>query len=357
MIFVSVIIPVFNGERYIQNFFSNLKNQTFKKFEIIVINDGSTDNSLNILKNIKFQNLKIITYQKNKGVSFARNLGIKNANAKYLYFVDIDDSIKNNSLELLYKEAKKKNYDYICSDFKRIENKINQRTNKYNYSSDKIFDEKKIKVAMQEELYNPNGGHLGFFGCNGRLIKKSILKKNNIKFCEQLKWVEDKVFSWRVLGCVKNAKYIRKQLYIYYVQPNLSTGVATGIIFGNPYNNIKIIMKNIRIALKKKRFKKNLLDLYKQGIIFFCIQFLVSISRSILLKKIDPSLGKTERDKFINKILQTKLISNSINKYQISKYESKLIPKFITLKSKLKLEQACISRAKEVLKVRRLGRV
>lgn len=357
MIFISVIVPVFNGEKYIKFFFNALENQTFKRFEVIVVNDGSTDNSLNILKNLKFQNLRIITYQKNKGVSFARNLGIKNAKAKYIYFADIDDNIDSNSLGLLFKEAKKKNYDYVCSDFKRIENKKNQRVNKYNYDSNIIFDEKKIKVAMEEELHNPNLGHLGFFGCNGRLIKRSILKNNNIKFCEQLRWLEDKTFSWRVLGCTKKAKYMRKQLYIYYVHPNLKTGLASGIVFGNPYDNIKIIMKNIRIALKKKKFKNNFLDLYKQGIIFFCIQYLVSISRSILLKKIEPSVGKAERDKFIKKILKTKLIENSIKKYKISANESKMIPKYISLKLNKKLEKACISRAKEVLKHRRLGKV
>ena len=356
MISISVIVPVYNGKNFINNFFINLENQSFKNFEIILINDGSTDNCIEKLNKLKIKRLKIFSLKKNKGVSAARNLGIKKAKGEFIYFIDIDDKIESNSLEILFNDAKKYNLDYVCSDFKRIENFSNQRKNKYNYKQDIFFNVKKIKIAMYEELHNPNLGHLGFFGCNGRLIKKSLVKKNNIRFCEQLRWLEDKVFSWRVLGYVKRAKYIRKQLYSYYVYPKIQTGLATGIISGNPFKNIKIIMKNIKTSLKQKKFKGHINNLYKQGIIFHCIQFLVSISRSILLKKIKSNYGKKIRRDFIIKILNSSLIKNSIISYKISKNESKFIPKFISLKSPSELEAACDQRARQVLKLRRTGK-
>ena len=139
MISISVIVPVYNGKNFINNFFINLENQSFKNFEIILINDGSTDNCIEKLNKLKIKRLKIFSLKKNKGVSAARNLGIKKAKGEFIYFIDIDDKIESNSLEILFNDAKKYNLDYVCSDFKRIENFSNQRKNKYNYKQDIFF--------------------------------------------------------------------------------------------------------------------------------------------------------------------------------------------------------------------------
>ena len=89
---ISIIIPIYNAEKYIERCINSLKNQTYKNIEIICINDGSTDNSLNILKRIAITDNRItIIEQENKGVSVARNKGIESAKGKYIMFLDADD--------------------------------------------------------------------------------------------------------------------------------------------------------------------------------------------------------------------------------------------------------------------------
>ena len=99
---VSVIIPVYNSEKYLKRCLTSVLNQTLSNIEIICVNDCSTDSSLEILKNY---DVKIIDLKENKGASFARNLGIKNAQGEFLAFIDSDDYIKEDFLEKLYKQS------------------------------------------------------------------------------------------------------------------------------------------------------------------------------------------------------------------------------------------------------------
>ena len=98
---ITVIINTYNGEKYIKKCLDSIINQTYKNLEILVINDGSTDNSLNILNTYKDKRIKVITTE-NKGLSLSRNVGIDNALGKYLYFVDVDDFIEKDTIEYLY---------------------------------------------------------------------------------------------------------------------------------------------------------------------------------------------------------------------------------------------------------------
>ncbi len=99
--FFSVIIPLYNKEKYIQNTLNCVFNQSFDNFEVIVVNDGSTDGSLEILRKFSDHRLKII-HQKNQGVSVARNTGMENAKADYICFLDADDTWKQNHLQAFY---------------------------------------------------------------------------------------------------------------------------------------------------------------------------------------------------------------------------------------------------------------
>ena len=228
---VSVIIPVYNGKKFLENCLNILKNQDFEyKFEIILVNDASTDNFENYSKNINIDNLKIYNFVKNRGQSAARNFGVQKSSGKYIFFMDVDDLISKNSLSSLYKFTLEDDYDYIFSDFQRIEDFQNQRVNKYNYDSDYVFSRNDIVKGMERELYDPTLGHLGLFGCNGRLIKRKIIIDNNILFEENIRWLEDKTFAWDVLKYVKKAKYIRKQLYSYYVNPNVKSAIIDRLI-------------------------------------------------------------------------------------------------------------------------------
>lgn len=111
---ISVIIPVYNVERYLRECLDSIINQTHRNLEIICIDDGSPDNSINILKDYsKIDNRIFIKQQQNSGLSKARNEGIKISTGKYLIFVDSDDWLPLDAIELLYKKIKKENSDIV----------------------------------------------------------------------------------------------------------------------------------------------------------------------------------------------------------------------------------------------------
>ena len=111
---ISVIIPVYNTEKFLVKCLDSVINQTFKDLEIICINDGSPDNSLQILEEYKKKDERIkIIDQNNQGVSVARNNGIENANGEYIFFLDSDDYIDKNFFEIFYKNAKTNNSDLV----------------------------------------------------------------------------------------------------------------------------------------------------------------------------------------------------------------------------------------------------
>lgn len=349
-IIISVIIPLFNKEKFIEKSLNSALNQkNFSNYEIIIVDDKSKDNSLHVVKKKNFKNLNIISLKKNRGVSAARNIGINHADGKYIYFLDADDQMCENTLSELYKVANKFNCDYVFSDFKKISYGKELRKDIFSYHQDRFFNRNQIKKRMIEELYNPSFGHLDLFGCNGRLIRKKIIEKNKIFFDTRLRWNEDKTFGWKVLSHIKNCRYIKKKFYNYNYHPKLRTTVTDGVTDNTSMKNIKIVIKIIEDNLKISKFSKSeIFKLKQQAIIFFSIQALVGISSQIHRKKINKNLGRKIRRKLIKNILQNKEVKRAIKNYSISEKESTHIPSAIFFNSIKLVEIACDDRAREL---------
>ena len=142
---ITVIVNVYNGEKYIKKCLNNISNQTYKNLEILVINDGSKDNTLleceNYKKEKKDERIKIITTE-NLGLSMSRNVGIENAKGEYLYFIDVDDVVTNDVIEYLYNLCKK--YNTTMSSC------LNKDVYDYNF---KIKNKKeKIRICTAKEM-------------------------------------------------------------------------------------------------------------------------------------------------------------------------------------------------------------
>ena len=112
---ITIVINVYNGEKYIRKCLDSVINQTYKNLEILIINDGSTDNTLSICESYKDERIRIIT-TKNLWLSLSRNVGIENAKGKYLYFIDADDLIDKDTIEYLYNLCAKYNKDISTSN-------------------------------------------------------------------------------------------------------------------------------------------------------------------------------------------------------------------------------------------------
>jgi len=350
---LSIIVPFYNAKNSIKTCLDGLLKQDFKKpFEVIMIDDASKDNSKEIIKRYKSLNIHLHVLDTNSGPAAARNVGILNSKGKYLYFLDVDDEIDDETFNILFDVVKEDDYDLVFSDKKWIENSKNQRDNIFDYTADRTFYIKDLDEIMWTRFNDPmSAGKI--FGLTGRLMKRSLIEEHNILFNEKLRYLEDDAFVWDFLAYVKKAKYIRKQLYYYNIHPNLNTASSDGIKRGFPISNFKIVKDHVKKSLQIRKFSNaDIKKISDQGFIFLLIGGLVSYSRSILQNKIGFDEGINHLRLIIKETLADLEVLGAIENYSRSKEESFLIPLAIKFKSRKLLEFASINRAKKIIKIR-----
>lgn len=203
---VSIIVPVYNSEKYLTRCLDSLISQTISDMEIIVINDGSTDNSNLILSRYakNYSNLIRVFYQKNMGQAVARNYGISKASGEYIAFVDSDDYVENTTYQTAYDYAIKSNLDIVCFNFFEVRNNV--KTHSHYYGGPKINDNVRKYI-----LYETSP-------CN-KIIKSNLLKENNIKFFENHIY-EDFAVIPTLAKYTHKIGYINKYLYNYVIREN-----------------------------------------------------------------------------------------------------------------------------------------
>ena len=210
---VSIIVPVYNTEKYLKKCLDSIINQTYSNIEIILIDDGSTDNSPKICDEYKSRNNNIkVIHQTNSGVSTARNVGLDAAIGEYVGFIDSDDYIDNNMVEKIMKEIIYDNLDIaICNLY--IENENNIEMKELNYTD--CFIERN---RYPFEMYTNTS--IEGFACN-KIYKRSIIEKYGIRFKEGCVVLEDDLFNYQIFHHNKKLKikYINDKFY-HYVQLN-----------------------------------------------------------------------------------------------------------------------------------------
>ena len=351
---ISVIVPFYNAEVHLKKCVDVLLKQDFNKsFEIIMVDDASTDNGQKIVKMQNSPLIKLHSLPSNTGPSAARNVGLKIAKGEYIFFLDADDLITTCALKTLYHHAKESDLDLVFSDKASIENSQNQNENIFIHPTDKIFNNNDITEEIKKRLYDPFYSQ-GLIGVTGRLIRRSIISENNLFFEEQLRYLEDETFSWDIMAYCKKAKYIRKQLYAYYIHPNVSTAISDGFDRGFSVSNFKLVKRRVRNCFESRGLPiQEAEKLGDQAFIFLIIGALISYSRSIILGKVDLENGKNHRKKLIKEILRDTDVAKAIKNYTCSKNEDQWIPKAIAWKFQKFLEFACNKRANKILSVRR----
>lgn len=214
---ISIVIPVYNAEKYIDKCLKSVLNQTYENFEILLINDGSIDKSKSICEKYAKKYKKITLYsQNNSGPSKARNTGIENSKGDYIIFIDADDYIKENMLEVLYYNAIHYNADISMCNVKRVNEKGNTIKDVKKYKQGIIeYNGKEFRANMED----PRGYYT--FAVN-KLIRKSIIKK--VRFRENIYYNEDGLFYYELSENVKKAIYDSNQfLYHYISHPTTAT--------------------------------------------------------------------------------------------------------------------------------------
>ena len=266
---VSVIVPVYNTEKYLKNCIDSLLKQNFEDYEIIVINDLSPGNAEEIIKSYNDKKIVYIKNKTNKGIGYNRNLGIKKAKGEYVCFIDSDDYVKEDFISKMYNYSKENNLDLCVCDYVNVDEEGN-KLKEFNLSDFCITNyEENNKILCEINLAPWN-----------KLYKKDMLVKNKIEFSETLKY-EDLSF---VALSIKNSKKIGKineQLNYYTIHKNSETTTRDKRVFD--------IFKQLDIVRNEYKSGKYLDELTVSVLLNYTIQQRYQIDKEAQNKFIDDA--------------------------------------------------------------------
>lgn len=208
---VSIIIPVYNAEKTIDRCINSVLNQTYKNFELILLDDGSTDTTGELCDAYAGRDKRIrVVHKKNSGVSDTRNQGIAMAEGEYLQFLDSDDWITSNATEIFMRTAKENACDMVIADFYRV---VGERVSqKGAIDKEGIIDRNGYAANMMQK---PADFYYGVLW--NKLYKRSIIETYGIKMDTSISWCEDFLFNMEYVRHVRNV-YVRKIPVYYYVK-------------------------------------------------------------------------------------------------------------------------------------------
>jgi glycosyltransferase involved in cell wall biosynthesis len=204
---ISIIIPVYNVEPYLRDCLDSVVNQTMQEIQIICVNDGSTDNSFEILEEYASRDSRFLIINKiNAGVSSARNIGLAHSTGKYVLFVDSDDTVDIRLCEKVYFKAEQSNADFVLF--------FHDTPNGHTMTCDTtITPDDKIEWNEKKEIFY-------FATIWGKLWRNDCLKKYDLKFYEKLHYFDDSLFYWQGLLLTTKISIVPEFLYHYYVREN-----------------------------------------------------------------------------------------------------------------------------------------
>ena len=272
---VSVIVPFYNVEKYIEKCLNSLVNQTLEEIEIILVNDGSQDNSEEKAKEFEKRYPNKIKYYKkaNGGLGDARNFGIKYATGEYIAFLDSDDFVEPTMYEEMYKKAKQENADMIECDFW------------WEYPNKKKEDIGNTYSNQKEMLYKSR------VVAWNKLIKREIYEKHpGARFSVGLRY-EDVEGFYKILPYIKKVAFVRK-CFIHYIQRQGSISNTQN----RKNEEIFIVLKNVVDYYKKN----NLYDYFKEELEYVYARYLLCSSFLRIVKIKDKNIKK----ELLNKTLE-----------------------------------------------------
>lgn len=270
---ISVIVPVYNAEKYLHRCVDSILAQTFTDFEVLLINDGSTDQSPAICDEYAAIDSRVrVFHEENGGVSSARNLGIFNSKGLYLFFVDSDDFLMDGFFQKLSEYIKDTKND--CLVFNGI--CINENTNKR-------------KVLRGKFVTNDYSTVLDYCKENGfrgevwlHLFKRSLAIENNILFSENIRYCEDQEFTIKLLSLSQKIVSVNIIGYVYSV--NRGSAMQKEVQYNDVLDHFKVI-DNLELFYKKHNMiDYRLFQLFSFNIILASVNFLYKSKISLLVK-------------------------------------------------------------------------
>ena len=269
---ISIIIPIYNAEKYLKKCIESIVSNKNELIEILLINDGSKDDSEEICKKYIFEDKRIKYFSReNKGCSSTRNFGIKKAKGKYIWFIDSDDYIEENSIDQILKVLSEEENDLLIFGYYNVN--IFGKVLKKNIPK-KINN--KLEIYEQDDIFNSPWN---------KIYNSKIIKENNLFFPENCHMGEDMSFNFKYLYFCEKIIILKKEIYNY-----VSTGGVTSNI--NKKKEIFLAFDDIyNFYIEKEEFKilKNILKkYYKKHAIFYSYEMILTstLTEKEKLKKI-----------------------------------------------------------------------
>ena len=301
---VSVLIPVYNTEKYLKKCLDSVINQTLKDIEIIIVNDGSKDNSQAIIEEYACKDERIKYFdQENKGLGATRNKGLEMAKGQYIVFLDSDDWVELDCYEEMYNNAIEKNSDLVIVDY-YIDNEEKSFIYKNKYQTNQ-----KKEYLKDVLLRNVPG-----FSWN-KLYKKEIIDKNKMKFPirGELENIEDQYFTTRFVYLSNNISFVNKPL-IHYIIRNSS--------IVNTYQN-GLLEDGLALYNANKDLFKNTeyIEVLDIGLLKHIVQIVFNEVKSCNKTNIKNKVNN------INSILENKLYNEKLNNLKLNKFNCSYLGK------------------------------
>lgn len=281
---VSVIVPIYNAEKYLEDCVNSIIRQIHTNLQIILINDGSQDKSWEICQRLKEKDRRIvISSQKNQGVSVARNKGLEIANGKWIMFVDPDDFIDENIINKLLNKSDKGRDIICCSCIGFKENNFKEVA--HFFKGNQLFENNKkndLYLQLLDSNYEQQGKAFTAIGVPwGKLYRRSFIEKYNLRFDSKLRRAQDNVFNMYAFNYARSVYYLDEPLYYYRL----------GHVKKYNQKNLKNTKKIFLPVIKAKYEALNTLGLYNNKLIhIFYLNEAASIFMGIINGEISTNI-------------------------------------------------------------------
>ena len=264
---ISIIIPVYNVEKYLDECILSVINQTYKNLEILLIDDGSTDSSRDICYNYSEKDDRIqIINKKNGGLASARNIGIAKATGEYIYFLDSDDYIKETTIEEVINYMKNNDLDlcYFSADVVIEDDDLSWNKKMYIKRNHYIPNK---GISILKELVDNNE-----YTCSNCMFisKSSLLKLNNLKYTEGYIY-EDNYFAFMLAINSQKSGVLNKSLYFRRVRKGSIT--TEDFVLKKRINSYKVVLNDFDHIKTNDKIVKKLLKKFKRGFAIAIINF------------------------------------------------------------------------------------
>ncbi len=338
---VSIIIPIYNSEKYIHTCIDSILSQSYRNIEILLIDGCSTDNSGKICDEYALKDKRIkAVHKKDSGPAEARNTGISNSCGEFILFIDADDYLETDALKRLIEEYAKHKADITIGDFRKIKNTAIENRKDISFPNNKMLTKPDLVEYSRLYLKKPNK-YLLFAFSWGRLFKSSIIKNDNILFDTDLHTFEDVAFNFDCLRHTNKVYFLKEPIYNHtihgnYLSATMSVGGNLNNLFGyeTALTNIGKYLKN---SISDAEIEKEIGHAY----IFLTIIQLVRMCGQIKKdneKKITSLIGELINDPHLQE---------NLKHYSPEKGDSKILPFLMRLKLVRPIMAVCKYKARK----------